>query len=380
MNRLSFGISSAPEIFQRRISEVLKDIDGVICHMDDILIHLSDQTTHNKRVKDVLKRLQEAGLTLNEKCKFSKDEIKFLGHIIDSRGIRADLQKVEAIINFPAPNNITELQRFLGMINQLAKFTPDITSRTEPLRQLLKQDSLWPWDHPQDESFQAIKKILSSSPVLAHYCVGRESIIAVDTSNAGLGAVLLQVQPDGSRRPVSYISRSLTSAEKNYAVIGKEALAATWASERFSEYILGSQYTIETDHKPLVPLLTTKELHKMPPRIQRFRLGLMRFKPNVIHVSGKQQITADALSRAPASLPSSADVALVNHADALAQQTLDNLPASLCKLQDIITQQQSDPGVKRDTHLLPKRMASIYAPKPSSSAVLGKSTLPYHHR
>ncbi|GFS06428.1 Pol polyprotein [Elysia marginata] len=133
MNRLPFGISSAPEIFQRRMSEILKDIDGVICHMDDILIHSSDQTTHNKRVRTVLKRLREAGLTLNEKCEFSKDEIKFIGHIIDGRGIRADPQKVEAIVNFPAPTNITELQRFLGMINQLAKFTPDVTSRTEPL-------------------------------------------------------------------------------------------------------------------------------------------------------------------------------------------------------------------------------------------------------
>ena len=121
-----------------------------------------------------------------------------------------------------------------------------------------------------------------------------------DASNAGLGAVLIQVQPDGSKRPVSFISRSLTDAEKNYAVIEKEALAVTWASERFSEYILGTTYTIETDHKPLVSLLATKELHKLPPMIQRFRLRLMRYNPDVVHVPGKQQVTADALSRAPA--------------------------------------------------------------------------------
>ncbi|GFN79177.1 Pol polyprotein [Plakobranchus ocellatus] len=226
------------------------------------------------------------------------------------------------------------------MVNQLAKFSPELASQTEPLRQLLKRDSLWSWGHPQEQSFQAVKKNLTSTPVLAHYCAGRETIIAADASNAGLGAVLLQIQPDGSRRPVSYISRSLTPAEKNYAVIEKEALAATLASERFSEYILGSTYTIETDHKPLVPLLTTKELYKMPPRIQRFRLRLMRFSPNVIHVSGKQQITADALSRAPASAPSEEDIALVNDADVMAKQTLDGLPASSRKLQDIITQQK----------------------------------------
>ncbi|GFO47142.1 Pol polyprotein [Plakobranchus ocellatus] len=287
MNRLPFGISSAPEIFQRRMSEILRDIDGVICHMDDILIHASNQDTHDERVRTVLQRLQQAGLTLNEKCEFSKPVIKFLGHIIDGHGIRAGPQKIEAIVEFPVPTNITELQRFLGMVNQLAKFSPELASQTEPLRQLLKRDSLWSWGHPQEQSFQAVKKNLTSTPVLAHYCAGREMIIAADASNAGL----------------------------------------------------------ETDHKPLVPLLTTKELYKMPPRIQRFRLRLMRFSPNVIHVSGKQQITADALSRAPASAPSEEDIALVNDADVMAKQTLDGLPASSRKLQDIITQQKCDPEI-----------------------------------
>ncbi|GFO48513.1 Pol polyprotein, partial [Plakobranchus ocellatus] len=208
--------------------------------------------------------------------------IKFLGHIIDGHGIRADPQKIEAIVEFPVPTNITELQRFLGMVNQLAKFSPELASQTEPLLQLLKRDSLWSWSHPQEQSFQAVKKNLTSTPVLAHYCAGRETIIAADASNAGLGAVFLQIQPDGSRRPVSYISRSLTPAEKNYAAIEKEALAATWASERFSEYTLGSTYTIETDHRPLVPLLTTKELYKMPPRIQRFRLPSSRKLQDII--------------------------------------------------------------------------------------------------
>ena len=122
-----------------------------------------------------------------------------------------------------------------------------------------------------------MKELLTSPPILTHYSPKRKTSIAADASDIGIGAVLLQIQDDGSRRPVSFISRSLNvDAEKNYATIEKEALAATWASERFNEYILGLEYTLETDHKPLVPLLSTKEIAKMPPRIQRFRLRLMR--------------------------------------------------------------------------------------------------------
>ncbi|XP_012941059.1 uncharacterized protein LOC106012495 [Aplysia californica] len=159
---------------------------------------------------------------------------------------------------------------------------------------------------------------------------------------SGLGAVLLQIQDDGSRRPVSYISRAVTDAEKNYAVIEKEALAATWASERFSEYILGKQYTLETDQKPLVPLLSAKELHKMPSRIQRFRMRLMRFSPNVLHVLGKHQITADALSRAPTNLPSDAESLFVDEVADFAQQAIDSLPASPQRLQNMVSQQKRD--------------------------------------
>ena len=154
------------------------------------------------------------------------------------------------------------------------------------------------------------------------------------------------MQPDGSKRPVSFISRSLTDAEKNYAVIEKEALVATWASGRFSEYILGTTYTIETDHKPLVSLLATKELHKLPPRIQRFRLRLMRYNPDVVHVPGKQQVTADALSRAPASEPTESDIAFVDDTLLMGRQAIVNLPASSTKLQDIIACQKTDPELK----------------------------------
>ena len=344
-NRLPFGISSTSEIFQRRMNKILSGLDGFVCHTDDILVHAADKETHDRRLRQVMERLREAGLTLNDKCEFSKSSLKFLGHIIDATGIRADPGKIEAIKNFPQPQNITELQRFLGLANQLAKFTPRLAVHTEPLRQLLKKDRVWIWEQPQDNAFYKVKEQLTTTPVLAHYSPHSETMIAADASNMGLGAVLLQVQHDGTRKPVSFISRSLTDAEKNYAVIEKEALAATWASERFSEYVLGLKYTIETDHKPLVPLLMSKELSKLPPRIQRFRLRLTRFSPEVKHVSGKSQITADTLSRAPTRGPCKTDLDLYDDVLALLDQTFKSLPVTLGRLMEIITKQKADPEI-----------------------------------
>lgn len=133
----------------------------------------------------------------------------------------------------------------------------------------------------------------------------------------------------------------MTGAEKNYATIEKEALAITWASERFNDYIMGLSFVIETDHKPLIPLLNSKELAKMPPRIQRFRLRMMKYDSTVVHVPGKQQITADALSRAPVDAPIIKED-ISKDANVFALQTVDILPASTEKLTEIRQLQVQD--------------------------------------
>ena len=342
-NRLPFGISSAPEIFQRTMSDILEGLDGVICRMDDILIHGRNQIEHDVRCRAVLFRLQKAGLTLNiQKCEFSQGRLKFLGHIVDAQGVHADPEKTNAIGQFPTPKNVTELQRFMGMVNQLGKFVPGLADINAPLRQLLRKDSAWYWGEAQQTALQQVKEKLASPEVLAHYDPNRATVIAADASSTGLGAVLLQIQDNGQRRPICYISRSLNDAEKNYAVIEKEALASTWACERLEEYVLGLRFTLETDHKPLVPLLTTTDLSKMPPRILRFRLRMMRYNPEVVHVPGKCQISADALSRAPASSPNTSDIQFIEEVEIFASSTVNQLPATAQRLQEIIEAQRND--------------------------------------
>ena len=131
------------------------------------------------------------------------------------------------------PNNITEVRRFLGMANQLSKFTPNLADLTKPLRDLLSKQNLWTWGEPQRKAYAAIKKALTESPVLAPFDPNIQTTVSADASSYGLGAVLFQEQKNGEKRAVAYISRAMSPTEQRYAQIEKEALALTWACERF---------------------------------------------------------------------------------------------------------------------------------------------------
>ena len=159
--------------------------------------------------------------------------------------------------------------------------------------------------------------------------------------------MLTQVQENGERRPICYASRSLSETEKRYAVIEKEALAVMWASEKFSDYVVGLPFVLETDHKPLTALLNSTELSKMPPRILRFRLRLMRFIYQVQYVPGKHQAAADALSRAPVGTPELADKLFAEEVEAFTTQVTASLPATAMRLQETTRNPRSTEGGRR---------------------------------
>ena len=346
-NKLPFGISSAPEHFQRRMSELLAGLEGVLCQMDDILVFGRDQAEHDRRLIAVLTRIEEAGATLNpQKCEFSQTTLKFLGHIIDSEGIRADPEKTDAIMKMSPPTSVPELRRFMGMVNQLRKFTPKLAELTQPLRMLLSKSNAWTWGPPQSRAFEQVKQELSQPTTLALYDPKAPTKISADASSHGLGAVLLQ-QYDGVWKPVAYASRSMSDTECRYAQIEKEALATTWACEKFSDFILGKQFAIETDHKPLVPLLGVKHLDCLPPRVLRFRLCLDCFDYVIHHVPGKELHTADTLSRAPVPDSTSEDsIAFEELAELCMMDVIAHLPASSQRLEMYRKAQSEDPVCK----------------------------------
>ena len=309
--------------------------------MDDILIFSRDNKEHERSLTAVLERLKTNGVTLNmEKCEFFKSELTFLGHRIDTDGIKPDPDKTKAIVNMKAPTDVQELRRFLGMVNQLDKFSRKLAELSEPLRQLLRKNQTWQWTPLQDQSFNAIKKELSQSTSLALYNPLSPTKISADASSYGLGAVLLQKNEERQWKPVAFASRTLSETERRYAQIEKEALATTWACEKFSNYVIGVKFTIETDHKPLVPLLGYKDLDKLPPRILRFRLRMDRFSYNIIHVPGKLMYTADTLSRTPSS--ETGDTTLQELAEIMVETCVEQLPASRQRIDTYRKAQKED--------------------------------------
>ena len=296
--RMPFGISSAPEFFQRCMERILQGLKGVICLMDDVLVYASDHNDHWDRLKAVLSRIANSGMTLRrDKCEFGVQSVRFLGHVVSGNGIKPDPEKVKAIAEMNPPTSKTEAKRFMGMVNYLSKFSSNISELCVPIFAVTGQKSEWYWGAMQQQSFDLIKAELSNTPVLCAFDLSRKHRVSADSSKHALGAVLLQFNCRGDWQPVEYASRKLTEAETRYAMVEKEALAVTWACEKFDYYLVGREFEIETDHKPLVSILGEKDLSRLPLRVQRFKLRMMRYGYTIFHTPGRKMYLADLLSR-----------------------------------------------------------------------------------
>lgn len=228
------------------------------------------------------------------------------------------------------------------MVNQLGKSIPQLAEKDKPLRDLLSKKNCWVWGSDQVKAFRDLKDALISPPVLAIYDPNRELKVSADASSYGLGGVLLQQWGD-VWKPVAYMSRSLTPTEQRYAQVEKEALGLTWACERFQNFLIGKHFLLETDHKPLLSLLGSQALDALPPRIQRFRMRLMRYSYDIAHVPGKCLWTADALSRAPVKGETTPEENnFLESTNIYVDSITENLPASCTYLNELRQQLKSD--------------------------------------
>ena len=363
-HRLPMGITLAPEIYQRKMTELLTGLEGVICSMDDVLVFGGDEKEHNQRLQAVLERIKASGLKLNkEKCSFQKQEVTFLGHVITGQGIKVSPAKVEAVLKLDPPTDVAELRKVLGMITYLTRFMPNAQAVLQPLNVLLQSDTAWAWDAAQQDAFKKAKKMLAEAPTLAFFDVTKPTVVSADASSYGIGGVLLQKHGE-QWRPVAYCSRMLTKVEQRWAQIEKECLAAVWACERFHTFVCGIEFELQTDHRPLVPLINKKDLSDTPLRCQRLLMRFARYAPTAVYVPGRKLVVADLLSRHPLQGPPGgvADE-LQRDVDAHVNYVASHLPASGDMLQLIQTKQQEDPEIKQviyyTLHGWPEHLAEL---------------------
>nr|DAA65004.1 TPA_exp: gag-pol protein [Drosophila sechellia] len=293
--RLMFGVNSAPEIFQRRLEELLAPCRNVLNYIDDIIIFGTNENGHDNAVKEIKEILEKNNVLLNgEKCIWKTDKVKFLGHILSDRGIEVDPEKVSTILSFRSPKNKEEVRSFLGLVTYVGKFIPDLADRTEPLRRLLRKDCRFNWDKNEEKAYKDLKSHLAKIPNLSYFDPDNTTQLIADASPVALGAVLLQFTRDKELKIISFASRSLSDVEKRYSQTEKESLALVWAVEKFYFYLAGLEFELVTDHKPLEAIF--KPTSKPPARIERWLLRIQAFKFKVIYKAGKENIS-DALSR-----------------------------------------------------------------------------------
>ena len=185
-------------------------------------------------MRKVVERATEWNLKLNfDKCQVKQRRVTYVGHLVTDQGLQPDPEKVRAVRSMPVPGSNEDVRRFLGFVQYLSKFIPNMSTVDAPLRDMMKRDVDFYWNKHQQRSFDELKELCCSTPVLAYYDVTKDVTIQCDASRYGLGGVLLQ---DG--RPIAYTSRA-----KRYAQLEKEMLVIVHSCKKFHYYMFGKPTT-----------------------------------------------------------------------------------------------------------------------------------------
>ena len=271
-NVMPFGLCNAPATFERLMELVLSGLHWQICliYLDDIIVFGKTFAEMIQNLELVLERFAQAGLKLKgQKCQLFKKEVDFLGYVIDEKGVHTDPRKIECIKSWPLPQNIKEVQSFLGLCGYYRRFIANYSHLAKRLTRLLEKGQKLNWTTECSEAFEKLKHLLITAPILAHPDFTQPFILDTDASNQALGAVLSQ-KIGGTERVLAYASRTLTKSERKYCVTRKELLALVYFVKYFKHYLYGSKFTARTDHNSLRWLLNFKNPEGQVARWWRF--------------------------------------------------------------------------------------------------------------
>lgn len=295
MTRMPMGIKSSPNGFSRMMTLAMSGLnhDKCLIYQDDLVVFGRNLQSHNQNLLEVLNRLRKINLKLNPvKCIFLQKQILYLGHVVSDKGILPDPEKTKVLENYPKPQSVDEIKRFVAFANYYRKFIPNFSEIAIPLNKACRKNIQFLWSEECEQSFNLLKTALTKPPVLQYpnFSPDNEFLLQTDASGKAIGSVLCNM--DG--RPVAYASRSLNKAEINYPTIEKELLSIVWSVKYFRPYLYERRFKIQTDHKPLVYLFSMRDPSS---RLLKFRLQLEEYNFTVEYLKGQSNSVADALSR-----------------------------------------------------------------------------------
>ena len=334
----------------------------VTAYLDDILVFSSTLQEHLSHLRKVIDRLKSVNLKLKpSKCRFVRREVEYLGHVITSGGLKPNLRLTEAVRNFPEPENVQDVWRFLGMASYYRWFIAGFTKIAQPLHSLTAKNVAFNWSAECESAFATLKAKLVTVPVLAYPCFTKDFTLETDASILGLGAVLSQKQEDGKLHPIAYASRALNPAEKNYSVTELETLAVVWGITHFHSHLYGNAVTVMTDHSAVKPVLETSNPTGKHARWWTRVYGRGVGSVTIVYRAGRENASADALSRSPYNPPPSQGIAQgeTEVAAVTADQDIPLLlqasPSPGAQSQtDYSAEQRKDSGLKEVMELLEK--------------------------
>ncbi|BHF74825.1 hypothetical protein SprV_0501791300 [Sparganum proliferum] len=294
---MPFGLRNAAQTFQRFINHALRGLPFLYAYIDDLLVASRNEEEHKEHLALVFDRLDKFGVVTNpSKCVLGVPPLEFLGHRVDSEGLRPFPSKVEAVRNFPPPTSKRQLQRFLRMVNFYRRFLPNCADLMLWLTNMLSGPK-GPLGLTGEAltAFERIKNSLADATLLTHPAPEAQLSLMVDASTVAVGAVLQQ-HLAGSTRPLAFFSKKLLPAETCYSTFGRELLAIYLAVKHFRHFLEGRDFTVFPEHKPST-FARRSHSDKYNPREIAHLDYISQFTTDIRHIDGTKNEVADMLSR-----------------------------------------------------------------------------------
>ena len=297
--RLPMGLKGAGSYFQMQMNKIFEDLLYTILeiYLDDILIFAQTKEELITNTEITLERLRKYNITINpEKVKMGLTEVEFVGHLIDKHGISFTQQKKDKVLDFRLPGKAHELKSFLGLCSQYRDHIPRYASLSAPLQDMLQgytkgSRQKLHWTDQLEETYYTFKDAVANCGKLFFVDEQKPIYLNTDASSYGIGATLYQIDEEGHKIPIQFISKKLNKTELNWNIVEKEAYSIFYAIMKLDHLLRDQYFILQTDSKILSHMNTD---HK--DKVKRWKIAIQQFNFDVLHIDGKDNIEADALN------------------------------------------------------------------------------------